>query len=212
MKLLSFARWRRLCRRGRAGGHRRPHRRAPGHQSRNSCSGFPARNYPVRVDIDTIGQASIARLRSDKQLDRHLVREPKFLPPVWAPPKILALALNYQEHIDETNLAFYNEPIVFEKYASNLVPHEGEIELPPFHSTSMSRWSWRSWSDATAVISGRTRRPTTSLATQISPQPRRVRARPPARAAQDGPALFLCQELRHVLSDGPMGDDRQGTG
>ena len=60
------------------------------------------------------------------------MREPKFLPPVLAPPKILALALNYQEHIDETNLAFYNEPIVFEKYASNLVPHEGEIELPPF--------------------------------------------------------------------------------
>jgi 2,4-didehydro-3-deoxy-L-rhamnonate hydrolase len=84
------------------------------------------------LDIDTIGQASIARLRSDKQLDRHLVRDPKFLPPVLAPPKILALALNYQEHIDETNLAFYNEPIVFEKYASNLVPHEGEIELPPF--------------------------------------------------------------------------------
>jgi len=84
------------------------------------------------LDIDTVGQASIARLRSDNQLDRHLVREPKFLPPVLAPPKILALALNYQEHIDETNLAFYNEPIIFEKYASNLVPHEGEIELPPF--------------------------------------------------------------------------------
>jgi 2-keto-4-pentenoate hydratase/2-oxohepta-3-ene-1,7-dioic acid hydratase in catechol pathway len=84
------------------------------------------------LDIDTIGQASIARLRSDKQLYRHLVHEPKFLPPVLAPSKILALALNYQEHIDETNLAFFNEPIVFEKYASNLVPHEGEIELPPF--------------------------------------------------------------------------------
>ena len=84
------------------------------------------------LDIDTIGQASIDRLRADRQLDTQLVREPKFLPPVLAPPKILALALNYQEHIDETNLAFYNEPIVFEKYASNLVPHEGEIELPPF--------------------------------------------------------------------------------
>jgi 2-keto-4-pentenoate hydratase/2-oxohepta-3-ene-1,7-dioic acid hydratase in catechol pathway len=82
--------------------------------------------------IDTIGQASIDRLRANRQLDTYLVREAKFLPPVLAPPKILALALNYQEHIDETNLAFYNEPIVFEKYASNLVPHEGEIELPPF--------------------------------------------------------------------------------
>lgn len=84
------------------------------------------------IDIDRIGEASIASLRGTGALARHLVRDPKLLPPVLQPPKILALALNYQEHIDETNLSFYNEPIVFEKYASNLVPHEGEIELPPF--------------------------------------------------------------------------------
>ena len=48
------------------------------------------------------------------------------------PPKILALALNFQEHIDETNLKFFEEPIVFAKYPSNMVGHEGEIELPPF--------------------------------------------------------------------------------
>jgi len=84
------------------------------------------------VDIDSLGEASINALRSKGELARHLVRDPKFLPPVPAPPKILALALNYQEHIDETNLTFFNEPIVFEKYTSNLVPHEGEIELPPF--------------------------------------------------------------------------------
>jgi 2-keto-4-pentenoate hydratase/2-oxohepta-3-ene-1,7-dioic acid hydratase in catechol pathway len=84
------------------------------------------------IDIDDIGDASLGQLRSAGTLARYLVRDPKFLPPVLQPPKILALALNYQEHIDETNLAFYNEPIVFEKYASNLVAHEGEIELPPF--------------------------------------------------------------------------------
>ena len=84
------------------------------------------------IDIDRIGEASIASLRGTGALARHLIRDPKLLPPVLLPPKILALALNYQEHIDETNLSFYNEPIVFEKYASNLVPHEGEIELPPF--------------------------------------------------------------------------------
>ena len=84
------------------------------------------------IDIDAIGEASITALRDSGKLASHLVRDPKFLPPVLQPPKILALALNYQEHIDETNLSFYNEPIVFEKYASNLTPHEGEIELPPF--------------------------------------------------------------------------------
>jgi 2,4-didehydro-3-deoxy-L-rhamnonate hydrolase len=84
------------------------------------------------IDIDAIGEASITALRGSGKLASHLVRDPKFLPPVLLPPKILALALNYQEHIDETSLSFYNEPIVFEKYASNLSPHEGEIELPPF--------------------------------------------------------------------------------
>ena len=46
--------------------------------------------------------------------------------------EILALALNYQEHIDETNLHFFNEPIVFEKYRSNLIGHDDAIVLPPF--------------------------------------------------------------------------------
>jgi 2,4-didehydro-3-deoxy-L-rhamnonate hydrolase len=84
------------------------------------------------VDIDTIGNKAIADIRSKGELKNHIVAQPKWLPPIPKPPKILALALNYQEHIDETNLHFYNEPIVFEKYRSNLLAHEGEIELPPF--------------------------------------------------------------------------------
>ncbi|HXP31062.1 MAG TPA: fumarylacetoacetate hydrolase family protein [Stellaceae bacterium] len=83
-------------------------------------------------DIDAAGGESIERLRRDGTLKDHLVAAPKFLPPIPDPPKILALALNYREHIAETNLKFYEEPIVFAKYACNLLPHEGEIELPPF--------------------------------------------------------------------------------
>jgi 2-keto-4-pentenoate hydratase/2-oxohepta-3-ene-1,7-dioic acid hydratase in catechol pathway len=83
------------------------------------------------IDIDTVGEKCLAQLRASG-LQKYLVASPKYLPPVTRPPKILALALNYQEHIDETNLHFYNEPIIFEKYASNMVGHEGEIELPPF--------------------------------------------------------------------------------
>jgi 2-keto-4-pentenoate hydratase/2-oxohepta-3-ene-1,7-dioic acid hydratase in catechol pathway len=84
------------------------------------------------IDIDTIGTASIDRLRNDGTLASYLVANPEWLPPLPRPHKILALALNYQAHIDETNLNFYNEPIVFTKYSSNLVPHEADIELPPF--------------------------------------------------------------------------------
>ena len=46
------------------------------------------------IDIDRIGEASIASLRGTGALARHLIRDPKLLPPVLQPPKILALALN----------------------------------------------------------------------------------------------------------------------
>ncbi|MGH7226724.1 MAG: hypothetical protein ACRELF_26205, partial [Gemmataceae bacterium] len=79
------------------------------------------------VDIDTIGADSIAKLKAAGRLEAFRIANPKFLPPVLRPSKILALALNYQEHIDETNLNFYNEPIIFEKYPSNMIGHGDEI-------------------------------------------------------------------------------------
>ena len=84
------------------------------------------------IDIDSIGAASIVQLRAANRLDACRVAAPRYLPPVLRPSKILALALNYQEHINEANLSFYNEPIVFEKYPSNMIGHGDEIELPPF--------------------------------------------------------------------------------
>jgi len=84
------------------------------------------------LDIDTVGEASIDQLRASGGLAKHLVAGYKLLPPVMRPPKILALALNFQEHIDETNLQFFDEPIVFAKYPSNMIADGDEIELPPF--------------------------------------------------------------------------------
>ncbi len=84
------------------------------------------------IAIDALGEESIGRLRRSGDLGRYLVTNFKWLPPILRPPKILALALNFQEHIDETNLSFFNEPIVFTKYTTNMVAHEGEIVLPPF--------------------------------------------------------------------------------
>ncbi len=85
-----------------------------------------------RIDIDAIAAQSIERLKKEGKLAAHLVQNPKFLPPILRPSKILALALNFREHIEETNLKFYEEPIVFTKYTSNMIGHDGEIEIPPF--------------------------------------------------------------------------------
>jgi 2,4-diketo-3-deoxy-L-fuconate hydrolase len=84
------------------------------------------------IDIDQLGEQSIERLKRDGKLKDFLVVNPVFLPPILRPSKILALALNFREHIEETNLKFYDEPIVFTKYTSNMIGHDGEIELPPF--------------------------------------------------------------------------------
>ena len=137
MKLLTFER---------KGGprvgakHRRRHRRSDrrarrnpsrGEERRPRCSTSSARG----IDIDAIGGPAIARATEAASGELEASSSspnPKFLPPILRPSKILALALNFREHIDETNLKFYDEPIVFTKYTSNMIGHDGEIELPPF--------------------------------------------------------------------------------
>jgi 2,4-didehydro-3-deoxy-L-rhamnonate hydrolase len=84
------------------------------------------------IDIDQIGAESIERLRQARKEADCTVAAPKWLPPIPRPPKILALALNSRGHLEESKLNFFDEPIVFAKYACNLVAHEGDIELPPF--------------------------------------------------------------------------------
>ncbi len=84
------------------------------------------------IDVDTIAGGAIEELRAAGKLAAHIVADPRYLPPILRPSKILALALNYPSHIAEMNLSFHNEPIVFTKYSSNLTAHEGDIELPPF--------------------------------------------------------------------------------
>ncbi len=84
------------------------------------------------IDIDAVAAESIEQLERAGKLAGYIVANPKWLPPVLRPPKILALALNYREHIEESKLSFFDEPIIFAKYACNLIAHEDEIELPPF--------------------------------------------------------------------------------
>lgn len=96
------------------------------------CAGSLLAIIQSGIDIDAAGAESIEKLRGARKLDEYAVANPKWLPPILRPPKILALALNYREHIEESKLSFFDEPIIFAKYGNNLVAHDDEIELPPF--------------------------------------------------------------------------------
>lgn len=59
------------------------------------------------------------------------VREPTLLCPIVSPSKILAIGLNYLDHIRETNKQVPDYPIVFAKFPSALNDPFGDIVVDP---------------------------------------------------------------------------------
>ncbi len=53
-----------------------------------------------------------------------------WLPPVPSPEKIICIGLNYADHARETKAAIPSCPVVFSKFATALLPHEGMVRLP----------------------------------------------------------------------------------
>lgn len=61
----------------------------------------------------------------------HGFTDPKFLSPVVAPSKMLAIGLNYMDHIREQDGTAPEHPIVFAKYPSSLNDPTGDIVVDP---------------------------------------------------------------------------------
>jgi len=59
------------------------------------------------------------------------VIDPEFLAPIVAPSKMLAVALNYVDHIEEQVLDAPENPIIFAKYPSSLNGPYGDIVVDP---------------------------------------------------------------------------------
>ncbi|HEV3138140.1 MAG TPA: fumarylacetoacetate hydrolase family protein [Pirellulales bacterium] len=53
-----------------------------------------------------------------------------WLPPVPSPEKIVCIGLNYADHARETKAAIPSCPVVFNKFPTALLPHEGTVRLP----------------------------------------------------------------------------------
>jgi 2-keto-4-pentenoate hydratase/2-oxohepta-3-ene-1,7-dioic acid hydratase in catechol pathway len=54
----------------------------------------------------------------------------KLLPPVPAPPKILCVGLNYDEHLAESGLKKPEYPEIFARFATSLIAHQDPIRRP----------------------------------------------------------------------------------
>jgi 2-keto-4-pentenoate hydratase/2-oxohepta-3-ene-1,7-dioic acid hydratase in catechol pathway len=59
-----------------------------------------------------------------------IVESLMWLPPVPSPEKIICIGLNYADHARETKAAIPSCPVVFNKFPTALLPHEGTVRLP----------------------------------------------------------------------------------
>jgi 2-keto-4-pentenoate hydratase/2-oxohepta-3-ene-1,7-dioic acid hydratase in catechol pathway len=76
---------------------------------------------------NTLKRAAVALERSTP---RHEIESPRFLPPIVHPRKVICIGLNYRDHAIESGASIPTEPVVFNKFPSALIGHEGTIELP----------------------------------------------------------------------------------
>jgi acylpyruvate hydrolase len=89
-------------------------------------SGFPGTLPELiaqGVDLSRIGRT----LGQSPGIDLKAVR---LLPPVPAPPKILCVGLNYDDHLEESGLKKPEYPEIFARFASSLIAHQEPIRLP----------------------------------------------------------------------------------
>ena len=50
-------------------------------------------------------------------------RDPRLLPPIPRPPKLICIGLNYRSHAVETSMDIPDYPIVFMRYPTSMVAH-----------------------------------------------------------------------------------------
>ena len=75
------------------------------------------------ADLLRIGRS----LGQSPAIDLNAVR---LLPPVPVPPKILAVGLNYDDHLEESGLKKPDYPEIFARFATSLIAHQEPIRRP----------------------------------------------------------------------------------
>ncbi|HOX86148.1 MAG TPA: fumarylacetoacetate hydrolase family protein [bacterium] len=80
--------------------------------------------------LDTFTEV-VQTVRDFRPLEDVRIRKPvRFDVPISRPQKILCLGRNYRAHAEEWGSQVPDEPIVFAKLSSSLLPHEGIVRIP----------------------------------------------------------------------------------
>lgn len=96
---------------------------------------------------DMSGFAVSSFVRSEQRVP---LGEARFLPPVSAPGKIIAVGLNYVDHAAETSIAAPAAPLLFTKTGNALLPHNGVVVGDPLLTSQVD------FEGELAVVIGRT--------------------------------------------------------
>jgi 2-keto-4-pentenoate hydratase/2-oxohepta-3-ene-1,7-dioic acid hydratase in catechol pathway len=76
------------------------------------------------------GPEAISRAEKALAAGRPVTGPVTRLAPIPSPQKIICIGLNYADHARETNAAKPSCPVVFNKFPTALLPHEGIVRLP----------------------------------------------------------------------------------
>ena len=75
------------------------------------------------------GDAALSKAQNYKGQE-HQLSQVELCPPIHRPPKILAVGLNYKDHIEETGLATPDFPMFFNKQSTSANGPYGDVHLP----------------------------------------------------------------------------------
>src|SRR5208282_1092046 len=76
------------------------------------------------------GPEAIGRAEKALAAGRPVTAPVNWLPPIHSPEKIVCIGLNYADHARETKAKVPSCPVVFSKFATALLPHDGIVRLP----------------------------------------------------------------------------------
>lgn len=90
--------------------------------------------YETLQDLIEAGPAALDALKTacDSKPDDagETIAEIRFAPAALAPPIVLAVGLNYDEHASELSLDNDSGPVLFSLFPNSLGAHEGDVPLP----------------------------------------------------------------------------------